>query len=108
MPARGCRRGIAGASCSISPTSACLPGPATRCRCRASLPRKPRRVTAAAALRESPAGRVYELAVTPLEISATGIRAILAEGGEPRWLVPDALLSDPALLKPYRHLAGDR
>ncbi len=68
----------------------------------------PRRVTAAAALRESPAGRVYELAVTPLEISATGIRAILAEGGEPRWLVPDALLSDPALLKPYRHLAGDR
>ncbi|SRR5579885_1362230 len=54
------------------------------------------------ALRESAAGRVLRIAITPLEISATKIRGLLREGGEPRWLLPDALLADPELLAPYR------
>lgn len=61
-----------------------------------------RRASDAAHLRESPGGRVLPIAVTPLEISATRIRALLAAGREPRWLVPDALFADPALLAPYR------
>ncbi|WP_395683762.1 nicotinate-nucleotide adenylyltransferase [Dokdonella sp.] len=61
-----------------------------------------RRCADAASLRESAAGRVLPIAVTPLEISASTVRAILASGREPRWLVPDALFADPALLAPYR------
>ncbi|HEY6940916.1 nicotinate-nucleotide adenylyltransferase [Dokdonella sp.] len=61
-----------------------------------------RRCADAASLRESPAGRVLAIAVTPLEISASQVRALLAAGREPRWLVPDALFADPALLAPYR------
>ncbi len=61
-----------------------------------------RRATDARALRESPSGRVLWLPVTPLEISATQVRDLLAAGREPRWLVPDALFADPALLAPYR------
>jgi nicotinate-nucleotide adenylyltransferase len=61
-----------------------------------------RRVGDASALRSEPAGRVLDMVVTSLGISATRIRAELAQGGAPRWLVPDALLADPALLEPYR------
>ena len=61
-----------------------------------------RRCADAASLRETAAGRVLPLAVTPLEISASRVRAILATGREPRWLVPDALFADEALLAPYR------
>jgi nicotinate-nucleotide adenylyltransferase len=61
-----------------------------------------RRVDDAAGLRAAPAGRVLQLPVTPLEISASAVRALLAAGREPRWLVPNALLNDPALLAPYR------
>lgn len=61
-----------------------------------------RRVLQAATLRDSPGGKVFELAVTPLEISASMIRAELAAGREPRWLVPEALLVDKSLLEPYR------
>jgi nicotinate-nucleotide adenylyltransferase len=61
-----------------------------------------RRVADASALRASPSGAVFDLAVTPLEISASRVRAELAAGREPRWLVPEALLADPALLAPYR------
>ena len=61
-----------------------------------------RRCADAASLRESAAGRVLPIAVTPLEISASQVRALLASGREPRWLVPDALFDDPALLAPYR------
>ena len=61
-----------------------------------------RRASGPAQLHESPAGRVLPIAVTPLEISATQVRALLAAGREPRWLVPDALFADPALLAPYR------
>jgi nicotinate-nucleotide adenylyltransferase len=45
---------------------------------------------------------VIELAVSALAISATRIRALLAAGEEPRWLVPDAVLADASLLAPYR------
>lgn len=62
-----------------------------------------RRRAAPGALRTSPAGKVAELAVTPLEISSSAIRALLAAGREPRWLLPDALLAAPDLLAPYRH-----
>jgi nicotinate-nucleotide adenylyltransferase len=62
----------------------------------------PRRAGSRQELHVSAAGKVFGLAVTPLEISASAVRALLAEGREPRWLVPDALLADPALLEPYR------
>jgi len=61
-----------------------------------------RRADGASELRRSARGRVLELAVTPLEISASAVRALLALGREPRWLVPDVLLGDPGLLAPYR------
>lgn len=61
-----------------------------------------RRTRDPAPLRGLPGGRVFDLAVTPLEVSASAVRALLAAGREPRWLVPDALFSDPALLDPYR------
>ena len=63
---------------------------------------RPRRVAEAAALRVAPAGCVFEIDVTPLDFSASRIRALLAEGREPRYLVPDGVLADPALLAPYR------
>jgi len=62
----------------------------------------PRRVESAPALRNTPAGHVFELAVTPLEISASQVRALLAGGREPRWLLPDALCADRELLAAYR------
>jgi len=53
-------------------------------------------------LRREPAGKIVELEVTPLDISATRIRALLAAGRDPRYLLPEALFDDPALLAPYR------
>ncbi|SEI42823.1 nicotinate-nucleotide adenylyltransferase [Frateuria terrea] len=53
-------------------------------------------------LHEQPAGKVVELMVTPLEISSTRIRDLLAAGREPRFLLPEALFQDAALLAPYR------
>jgi nicotinate-nucleotide adenylyltransferase len=61
-----------------------------------------RRIADAAGLRALPAGKVVELAVTPLEISATRIRELLAAGRDPRYLLPAGLFGDPALLAPYR------
>ena len=61
-----------------------------------------RRIDDAAVLRRLPAGKVIELAVTPLEISATRIRELLAEGRDPRYLLPCGLFDDPAVLAPYR------
>ncbi|KAB2899056.1 MAG: nicotinate-nucleotide adenylyltransferase [Xanthomonadales bacterium] len=61
-----------------------------------------RRASDPASLRETPCGRVLPIMVTPLDISATRIRELLAAGHEPRYLVPDALLADPALLAAYR------
>lgn len=62
-----------------------------------------RRATSVQSLQESPAGRVLPIPVTPLEISATQVRELLAAGREPRWLVPDALFADPQLLASYRN-----
>ncbi|HEY3520242.1 MAG TPA: nicotinate-nucleotide adenylyltransferase [Rhodanobacteraceae bacterium] len=61
-----------------------------------------REVQNAQVLCANPAGRVLRIAITPLEISATKIRALLRHGREPRWLVPDAVFADPELLAPYR------
>jgi nicotinate-nucleotide adenylyltransferase len=61
-----------------------------------------RRCPDAGVLRQSAAGRVLQIPVTPLEISASHVRALLAAGRDPRYLVPDALFADPALLAPYR------
>jgi nicotinate-nucleotide adenylyltransferase len=53
-------------------------------------------------LRGQPCGKIVELDVTPLDISATRIRDLLAAGRDPRYLLPEALFDDPALLAPYR------
>lgn len=65
-----------------------------------------RRIVDAASLRALPAGKVIELVVTPLEISATRIRELLAAGRDPRYLLPAGLFDDPALLAPYRNPAA--
>ncbi len=62
----------------------------------------PRLTANVADVRSQPAGRVLKFAVTPLEISASAVRGLLAEGRDARWLVPDALLADAASLAPYR------
>lgn len=61
-----------------------------------------RRIADAANLRGLPAGKVIELTVTPLEISATHIRKLLAAGRDPRYLLPAGLFDNPCLLAPYR------
>lgn len=60
------------------------------------------------ALRATPCGHVCDLPVTPLRISASAIRELLAAGRSPRWLVPAALIDDPQLLAPYRPAGGAR
>ena len=54
------------------------------------------------AVSRAPAGHVIHIAVTPLEISASHIRRILASGGDVKWLLPDALVDDVKILIPYR------
>jgi nicotinate-nucleotide adenylyltransferase len=66
----------------------------------------PRRTDDPAVVRSQPAGRVIELAVTPLEISATRIRELLAAGRDPRYLLPAGLFDDPSLLAPYRETSA--
>lgn len=53
---------------------------------------KPRRVRDTRALFDAPAGRVHHLEVTRLAISSTDIRAQLAAGGNPRFLLPATVL----------------
>lgn len=55
-------------------------------------------------IEEAPSGRVLRIPVTPLDISSSQVRALLAAGHAPRYLVPDALFADSALLAPYRVL----
>lgn len=62
-----------------------------------------RRVQSAGALASQPAGKVFNLSVTPLEISATHIRELLAAGRDPRYLLPEGLFDDRRLLDAYRH-----
>jgi nicotinate-nucleotide adenylyltransferase len=66
----------------------------------------PRRTEDLMVIRGQPAGRVIELAVTPLEVSATRIRELLAAGRDPRYLLPSGLFDDPVLLAPYRESFG--
>jgi nicotinate-nucleotide adenylyltransferase len=53
-------------------------------------------------LQSASAGQVMALSVTPLEISATRIRQLLAAGREPRYQLPAGLFDAPELLSPYR------
>jgi len=62
----------------------------------------PRRVESVRRLHAVAAGHVFDLAVTPLEISASHVRALLAAGREPRWLLPEAVLAAPELSAAYR------
>lgn len=61
-----------------------------------------RRVADPAMLSGRPAGCVVALPVTPLEVSATRVRELLAAGREPRYLLPSGVFDDPSLLAPYR------
>lgn len=61
-----------------------------------------RKTTDITRLCSTPAGLIYELQVSALDISASTIRALLKAERSPRYLVPDALLADPMLLEPYR------
>lgn len=61
-----------------------------------------RRVSTAGELIAQSAGKVIELAVTPLEISATHVRELLAAGRDPRYLLPAGLFDDATLLDAYR------
>ena len=63
---------------------------------------EPRRVALSSAWQQQPAGKLIELAVTPLEVSATRIRQLLAAGRDPRYLLPPGLSEDSSLLAPYR------
>ncbi len=45
-----------------------------------------------ATLAHRPAGAIVEFAMTPLDISATAIRASLQRGERPRYLLPDAVI----------------
>lgn len=44
-------------------------------------------------LREQVAGKLYFLAITQLDISATAIRTMIAQGKSPRYLLPDAVVA---------------
>ncbi len=61
-----------------------------------------RKTFAVDALSQAPAGLVLRLNVSALDISATAVRELLAQGLSPRYLVPDALLADDTVLSPYR------
>jgi nicotinate-nucleotide adenylyltransferase len=52
-----------------------------------------RRVDDPAALRSCGSGRIYFAPVTQLDISATRIRRLLANGQSPRYLLPDSVLA---------------
>lgn len=60
------------------------------------------RVVEPARLGEVAAGHVAALPVTPLEISATRVRELLAAGQLPRYLLPYGLVEHAAWLAPYR------
>lgn len=52
-----------------------------------------RRAESPAALGAAPAGRIVAFAMTQLAVSATQIRALLANGRSPRYLLPDAVIA---------------
>lgn len=55
----------------------------------------------ATALRTEPAGRILIREVTPLDISSSAIRTLVAAGGSPRYLVPDAVLELMSITRIY-------
>jgi nicotinate-nucleotide adenylyltransferase len=61
-----------------------------------------RRVDETGSLAGKPAGKVIDLMITPLEVSASRIRELLAAGREPRYLLPEGVSSASSLLAPYR------
>lgn len=63
---------------------------------------QPRRLRVPDAVRAAPCGGVVDLHVTALDIAASRIRALLRQGRSPRFLVPDALVTDAHLLDVYR------
>ena len=46
-----------------------------------------------AALHEASAGRIVSVALTPLPVSATALRALIQAGQSPRYLLPDPVWS---------------
>lgn len=50
-----------------------------------------RQVADPAALQSSDSGLIHAQAVTALDVSSTGLRALLQAGGDPRYLVPEAV-----------------
>jgi nicotinate-nucleotide adenylyltransferase len=64
------------------------------------------------ALHRASAGMIFVEAVTPLEISSSAIRALVAAGGDPRFLVPDAVrdlvISSGCYLRPAGTAAGSK
>ena len=52
-----------------------------------------RHCDSAAALNDSPAGRIVSFTLTQLAVSATQIRRLLAEGRSPRYLLPDTVIA---------------
>jgi nicotinate-nucleotide adenylyltransferase len=52
-----------------------------------------RRSAEPAALRRTPAGGITSFRMPPLDISASAIRAAIAAGRSPRYLLPDAVLA---------------
>lgn len=67
-----------------------------------------RRSTEASALARMPAGAITTFRMTPLDISASAIRAGLAAGRTPRYLLPDTVLDYIASRQLYAKEAGRR
>lgn len=82
------------------------PGAATALPAELAAEVAPRRVGTTAPLHATPAGRVLAIEVTALDISASQVRGLLAEGRVPRYLLPPVLLDDATLLAPYRRDGG--
>lgn len=62
-----------------------------------------RRIADPAAFRNSPAGRICTFAMTQITVSATQIRALLANGQSPRYLLPPAVIDYIELHHLYRN-----
>lgn len=68
----------------------------------------PRSISTPSLVEHGTFGKVFEIAVSALEISATAIRELLGRGGDPRYLLPDAVVNEASLLMPYsNNRSGD-
>jgi nicotinate-nucleotide adenylyltransferase len=66
-----------------------------------------RRAVGPGELATTPAGRIWRQPVTPLGIAATAIRATVAAGGDPAYLVPDVVRDLILTTGCYASAAGD-